>query len=302
MSEHPAGTVRALRRAQTVPARMCGGDVSEPTVTPCLEAQHLDKTFRDGGRTVHALEDVSFTAYPGEFVTIIGPSGSGKSTLFNLITGLAQPDAGTIRIACGDLQSGGPVAPRAGQVGYMPQRDLLLPWRTVLDNVILGPEIDGRSRREARARARELMPMFGLEGFENVFPDALSGGMRQRAALLRTFLTDRDILLLDEPFGALDALTRRDLQRWLLDVWQQFKKTILFITHDVEEAVFLADRVLVFSARPGRIVRRLEVELPRPRGQLSLLSDDLRRLEAELMTALQAGSEPQVEPAPLEDE
>lgn len=259
--------------------------------TPCLSIRGISKTFTDGGREVHALEDVSFDAYPGEFVTIIGPSGSGKSTLFNLITGLAAPDSGIIEIACGDIPPGTTRAPRAGQVGYMPQRDLLLPWRTVLDNVILGPEIDGRSRRTARRRAREMMPLFGLEGFEGVFPDTLSGGMRQRAALLRTFLTDRDILLLDEPFGALDALTRRELQRWLLGIWQQFQKTILFITHDVEEAVFLADRVLVLSARPGRIVKRLEVDLPRPRNALSLLSEDLRRLEAELFDALEAGNQ-----------
>jgi ABC-type nitrate/sulfonate/bicarbonate transport system ATPase subunit len=135
-----------------------------------------------------------------------------------------------------------------------------------------------------------MMPLFGLAGFEHAYPDTLSGGMRQRAALLRTFLTDRDVLLLDEPFGALDALTRRELQRWLLDIWEHFRKTILFITHDVEEAVFLADRVLVFSARPGRIVNELRVNLPRPRQSLSLLSDDLRRLEAELLAALEAGN------------
>lgn len=252
--------------------------------TPCLEVHSLTKTFTDGGRTVHALDDVSFAAYPGEFITIIGPSGSGKSTLFNLITGLTEPDSGDIRVECGVTQK------RVGRVGYMPQRDLLLPWRSVLDNVILGPEIDGHSRRDARRRARKLMPLFGLAGFEHAFPDALSGGMRQRAALLRTFLTDRDILLLDEPFGALDALTRRELQRWLLDIWEQFQKTILFITHDVEEAVFLADRVLVFSARPGRIAAQLDVDLPRPRQSLSLLSDDLRRLEEDLFDALEAGN------------
>ena len=250
------------------------------STTPCLEIRHVSKTFRDGGQPVRALEDVSFAARLGEFITIIGPSGSGKSTLFNLITGLAEPDSGEIVLDCG------PVQKRAGRVGYMPQRDLLLPWRTVLDNVILGPEIDGRSRRDARQRAREMLPLFGLDGFENAFPDRLSGGMRQRAALLRTFLTDRDVLLLDEPFGALDALTRRELQRWLLGVWQRFQKTILFITHDVEEAVFLADRVLVFSARPGRIVKELHVDLPRPRESVSLLSEDLRRLEADLLDAL----------------
>jgi len=134
------------------------------------------------------------------------------------------------------------------------------------------------------------MPLFGLAGFEHAFPDTLSGGMRQRAALLRTFLTDRDVLLLDEPFGPLDALTRRELQRWLLGVWRRFRKTILFITHDVEEAVFLADRVLVFSARPGRIVKELRVDLPRPREAVSVLSSDLRRLEAELIAALEAGN------------
>jgi len=254
---------------------------------PCLEVRGLSKTFRDGGRTVVALDDVSFRAMPGEFITIIGPSGSGKSTLFNLLTGLTEPDRGEILFeACAAQQ-------RMGRVGYMPQRDLLLPWRTVLDNVILGPELDGRSKREARRRARELMPLFGLAGFENAFPETLSGGMRQRAALLRTFLTDRDVLLLDEPFGALDALTRRELQRWLLDIWQQFRKTILFITHDVEEAVYLADRVLVFSARPGRITKQLEVTLPRPRTSISLLSEELRRLEVELLAALEAGEEAQ---------
>ncbi len=250
---------------------------------PCIEVRSISKTFHDDGRVVHALADVSFTARPGEFVTIIGPSGSGKSTLFNLITGLTEPDTGEVLI------DGQRVDGRTGMVGLMPQRDLLLPWRTVMNNVILGPEIDGVPKRVARRRAREMLPMFGLEGFENAYPDTLSGGMRQRAALLRTFLTDRSILLLDEPFGALDALTRRELQRWLLEMWRRFDKTILFITHDVEEAVYLADRVLVFSARPGRITKILTVDLPRPRTQVSLMSDDLRRIEVELIETLEAG-------------
>jgi ABC-type nitrate/sulfonate/bicarbonate transport system ATPase subunit len=251
---------------------------------PCLAVRAVSKTFHGGGHHVTALDGISFTALPGEFITIIGPSGSGKSTLFNLITGLAQPDSGEIVLDCGL------VANRAGRVGYMPQRDLLLPWRTVLDNVILGPELDGKPRRAARRQARDLLPRFGLAGFESVFPAALSGGMRQRAALLRTFLTGRDLLLLDEPFGALDALTRRELQRWLLGVWRQFQKTILFITHDVEEAVFLADRVLVFSARPGRIIAELAVDLPRPRERVSRLAPERREIELRLLEALEASN------------
>lgn len=257
----------------------------------CIEVRSVSKTFRDDGRTVQALADVSFAVRPGEFVTIIGPSGSGKSTLFNLITGLTTPDTGEVLI------NGQPVAGRTGLVGLMPQRDLLLPWRTVLNNVILGPELDGVSKHAARRRARAMMSLFGLAGFENAYPDTLSGGMRQRAALLRTFLTDRDVLLLDEPFGALDALTRRELQHWLLEMWRRFDKTILFITHDVEEAVYLADRVLVFSARPGRITTILTVDLPRPRSAISLLSEDLRRLEVGLIEALEDGNR-QSDPLP----
>ena len=253
--------------------------------TPCLEVRGVSKTFHDGARPVVALEDVSFAAYPGEFITIIGPSGSGKSTLFNLITGLTAPDSGEIVIE-------GEAVRRqdAGRVGYMPQRDLLLPWRTVLNNVILGPEIDGRSKRAARQQARDLMPLFGLDGFENAFPDTLSGGMRQRAALLRTFLTGRDVLLLDEPFGALDALTRRELQRWLLGVWRASARRSCSSRTTWKRRSILADRVLVFSARPGRITKELRVDLPRPRETVSLLSEDLRRLEADLLAALEAGN------------
>ncbi|GAB4448065.1 MAG: ABC transporter ATP-binding protein [Anaerolineae bacterium] len=245
---------------------------------PCIELRGVSKTFRDENGVVHALDRVTFAAAQGEFITIIGPSGSGKSTIFNIITGLVTPDEGEVRIA------GQSAIGRTGLVGYMPQRDLLLPWRTVLDNVIVGPELEGVSKAEARRRARELLPLFGLEGFERAWPATLSGGMRQRAALLRTFLSDRSVVLLDEPFGALDALTRRELQDWLLGVWQRFNQTILFITHDVEEAVFLADRVLVLSARPGRIVLEADVPLPRPRARFS---EEMVALEARLTEALE---------------
>ena len=182
---------------------------------------------------------------PGEFVTIIGASGSGKSTLFNLCVGLLEPDEGSIII------DGEEPTNRLGMLGYMPQRDLLLPWRSVLDNVVLPRDIKGVPREESRQEALEMFQRFGLSGFEHDYPSALSGGMRQRAALLRTWLTGCDTLLLDEPFGALDALTRKELQDWLLGVWQEFGRTVVFITHDVEEAVYLADRVIVLELPSG---------------------------------------------------
>ena len=233
---------------------------------PRIELRNVSKTFVGNGRTVHALHGVSFKVMPGEFVTVIGASGSGKSTLFNLCVGLLEPDEGSIII------DGSRPPSRLGMLGYMPQRDLLLPWRSVLDNVVLPQDIRGVPRKESRQKALEMVQRFGLEGFERDYPSALSGGMRQRAALLRTWLTGCDTLLLDEPFGALDALTRKELQDWLLGVWQEFGRTVVFITHDVEEAVYLADRVIVLSARPGTVKRELVVELPRPR-RLSMVAE-----------------------------
>jgi ABC-type nitrate/sulfonate/bicarbonate transport system ATPase subunit len=248
--------------------------------TPKIELRNVSKTFHGEGVTVRAVEDISLKVIPGEFVTLIGPSGSGKSTLLNLITGLLEPDSGEV---CLD----GEVAnDRIGRVGYMPQRDLLLPWRTVLDNVIIPLELHGTPREEARQEARVLLPRFGLEEFGKSYPGALSGGMRQRAALLRTILTRRDVLLLDEPFGALDALTRREMEDWLLEIWREFGQTLVFITHDVEEALYLADRVIVLSARPGRVVKRLEVDLPRPRRRGMIAQPGFGAQLAELLEAL----------------
>src|SRR5258708_31197448 len=171
-----------------------------------LMLRNVEKTFREKNTITDAVRGVSFTARPGEFVTMIGPSGSGKSTIFNLITGLLTPDGGEISLD-GQVING-----RTGLVGYMPQRDLLLPWRTVLDNVILGPEIAHKPRAAALARARDVLPIFGLEAFANAYPSALAGVMRPRAAVLRTFLAERNVLLLDEPFVPLHTLTRRHLQ------------------------------------------------------------------------------------------
>ncbi len=248
--------------------------------TPKVIVERLSKAFHGEGRTVQAVEDLTLDVGEGEFVTIVGPSGSGKSTLFNLIVGLLEPDAGEIFL------DGQPCTGRAGLFGYMPQRDLLLPWRTVVDNAIIAPQLRGESREHARDKAQAMLSLFGLEEFGESYPAALSGGMRQRAALLRTILTEREVLLLDEPFGALDALTRRELQDWLLGVWHRFGQTVLFITHDVEEALYLGDRVLVLSARPGRVIRSMEVKLPRPRRQGMIAQPQFGRQVAELLEAL----------------
>jgi len=248
--------------------------------TPRIELRHVSKTFSGIDHAVPALKDISFKIMPGEFVTIIGASGSGKSTLFNLCVGLLEPDEGEIII------DGERPENRTGMVGYMPQRDLLLPWRSVLDNVLIPLEIQGISRRESRQKALEMLPHFGLETFEKEYPSALSGGMRQRAALLRTWLMGRSTLLLDEPFGALDALTRKELQNWLLRVWQEFGRTVMFITHDVEEAVYLADRVIVLSARPGEIKREFKIDLPRPRRQGMIAEPEFGELVRELLAEL----------------
>jgi ABC-type nitrate/sulfonate/bicarbonate transport system ATPase subunit len=248
--------------------------------TPRIELRHISKTFSGTDRTIPALDDISIKVMPGEFVTLIGPSGSGKSTLFNLCVGLLEPDKGEILI------DGEKTKKRAGLVGYMPQRDLLLPWRKVLDNVLIPLEVQGLPQKESRQKALEILPYFGLEGFENEYPSALSGGMRQRAALLRTWLMGRSTLLLDEPFGALDALTRKELQNWLLKVWQEFERTVMFITHDVEEAVYLADRVIVLSARPGKIKTELKIDLPRPRRQSMIADPAFGKLEKQLLQEL----------------
>ncbi len=253
-----------------------------------LAVDSLSKTFGGGARRgtrsqVEAVVDLTFKIEAGEFLTIIGPSGCGKSTLLRLLAGLVQPDSGQIKLQGQPLPN---ASDRQGRFGYMPQRDTLLPWRTVLDNVILGVELAGGSRDAAREEARQLLPLFGLDGFENNWPSTLSGGMRQRAALLRTFLAGYDILLLDEPFGALDALTRRMLQQWLLGVRRRFSKTILFITHDVDEALLLGDRMLVFSPRPGRITADLKIDLPHPRDENTILEPDFLTLKRNALAHL----------------
>ena len=231
-----------------------------------LEIDGVSKTFESRGERVVALAPVSLAIPQGRFLTILGPSGCGKSTIFNIIAGLEMPSTGTVTM------DGTPIIGMSGVVSYMLQKDLLLPWRSIVDNVILGMEIDRVPKAEAKARALPLLERYGLGGFENRYPAELSGGMRQRAALLRTMLCDRDVILLDEPFAALDAQTRADMQEWLLDVWDDFKKTVIFVTHDVDEGIYLSDEVVVMSGRPGRVIERATIELSRPRKRSVITS------------------------------
>lgn len=209
-----------------------------------LSVNHLNFSYTD--KTI--LKDLTFAVKEGEFVSILGPSGCGKSTLLNVLAGILKPQGGQILID--DVQTGGVNR----QFAYMPQNDLLFPWRTILDNVCLYGEIH-HEKDTVRARAREQMAHFGLEGCENKYPAELSGGMRQRAAFLRTAMCDADIYLLDEPFGALDVITRGDMQDWLRELCGSLKKTILLVTHDTDEAIYLSDRILIFGT-PGEGIRR----------------------------------------------
>ncbi|KAB1658870.1 ABC transporter ATP-binding protein [Pseudoclavibacter sp. CFCC 11306] len=226
-----------------------------------VEVRHVSRVFgKPGASQTQALSNVSLTVPARQFLSIIGPSGCGKSTMFNIIAGLDAPDSGDVLL--GDRS----ILGQQGNVGYLLQKDLLLPWRSILDNVIIGLEISGVPKKEARQIAVPLLKTYGLGGFMHHHPDQLSGGMRQRAALLRTVLFNKDVILLDEPFGKLDAQTRTDMQEWLLDLWDVFQKTVIFVTHDIDEAIYLSDRVIVMSPRPGRIVADITIDMPRPRS------------------------------------
>lgn len=245
-----------------------------------LALRAVGKTFRGRRGPVEVLRDVDLDAAAGEFVSVIGPSGCGKSTLFSLIAGLELPDAGTLTL------DDRPLDPTAHPVAYMPQKDLLLPWRSVLRNVTLPLQVMGVEKGAARAKAAALFGLFGLEGFEDAYPFTLSGGMRQRAALMRTVIQERPLMLLDEPFGALDSLTRSDMQDFLLDVWRRFRPTVLFITHDIREAIYLSDRIYVLTARPARVRMVVTVELPRPRTPELVAAPEFAALETALLGTL----------------
>jgi len=224
-----------------------------------IAIDEVSLVYRAKRSAVHALDRVSLSAGEGEFVALVGPSGCGKSTLIKLVSGLIPPSAGMIRV------KGEPVRGPTASVGIVFQGPLLMAWRTALKNILLQVEIRGLPVESYRATARELMELVGLAGFEDAYPHQLSGGMQQRVGLCRALIHDPDLLLMDEPFGALDALTREQMNAELQRIWMERRKTVLFITHSISEAVYLADRVVVMSPRPGRIVGEIAVALPRPR-------------------------------------
>jgi NitT/TauT family transport system ATP-binding protein len=228
----------------------------------------LRRAYRTRRGLVTALEGVDLQVRRREVLAVVGPSGCGKSTLLELMAGLQQPDAGSVT-AAGASDPG----KRLDTCAYMPQRDLLLPWRNALANAALALECQGVSKADARRRAAPLFERFGLAEFERSYPDELSGGMRQRVAFLRTLLAGRPVLLLDEPFASLDSITRASMQEWLADALAAEPRTVVLVTHDTEEALFLADRVAVMSPRPGRVIDELNVPFPRPRNRREAVTD-----------------------------
>ncbi len=245
-----------------------------------LRVTGLSKRFGSGEKAVAAMEDVSFTLAEGRFLSILGPSGCGKSTLFNVIAGLLAPDEGDVTL------QGQSLVMHPGQTGYMLQKDLLLPWRTVKDNITLAKTLHGVRRRVALKEAMPDVQACGLETMLHRRPDELSGGQRQRAALVRTLQTGKSLLLLDEPFGALDAITRLHLQELLTDICLQKGKTVLFVTHDVDEALLLSDEVLVMGSQPGRIIAHFELPQPKPRNLQTLALPELIGIKGEIMALL----------------
>jgi NitT/TauT family transport system ATP-binding protein len=231
-----------------------------------IDVRGLSKSFQLAGTAIEAVRDVSFTVRRGEFVALLGPSGSGKSTILNMIATLVKPSGGQILID-GKPVIAGKATP---DVGYVFQRDTLFPWRTVADNIGYGLQLAGISETERKERVAACIAQAGLRGFEQAYPSALSGGMRQRAALMRTLVVEPQVLLMDEPFGALDTHTKIDMHEVLLRIWDREQQTVLFVTHDLGEALTLADRIILFSARPGQVKDMFEVDIARPRDAVKV--------------------------------
>jgi NitT/TauT family transport system ATP-binding protein len=249
-----------------------------------VEIWQVSVSFRQGSTVNHALEDTSVDIAPGSFVCLLGPSGCGKSTLLNAVAGYVQPTTGWARV------DGAPVLGPGADRGMVFQQYSLFPWKTVRDNVAFGPYATGAGRARARAIGDELLDMVGLARFANRYPAELSGGMQQRVGIARALANKPAVLLMDEPFGALDSQTRAMMQEHLLRLWAEFKITVIFVTHDVDEAIFLADRVLVMSASPGRIIEDVRVPLPRPRDPELTTDAEFIRLKRHFLQVIRAES------------
>lgn len=241
-----------------------------------IEATEIKKSYN----SLDTIENISLTLEENKIVSIIGPSGCGKTTLFEIISGLDYPDRGRVFIDGIDFTG------RTGRVSYMRQKDLLFPWLTILENISLPAVLKGEKKETSRKNALELFEVFGLKGFENYYPGQLSGGMRQRAAFLRSYMYASDIILLDEPFGGLDAITRRKMQLWLQDLIDKFHSSILFITHSVDEAIFLSDKIYVLSKRPATVIEILEINLKRPRNTAVFTTNKFIRIKEEVLNKL----------------
>ena len=244
-----------------------------------LQIDAVSQTFG----SLQVLSGISVVVRPGRVTAMLGPSGCGKSTLLHICAGLLRPDRGSV------LHDGRDVTGETGHMSYLQQKDLLLPWLRIIDNVALPLELRGMPRAEARAVAAPHFERFGIAGFERHFPSQLSGGMRQRAALLRTYLFNGRIMLLDEPFGALDTITRGRMHEWLLSLLRELEPAVLLVTHDVDEALLLSDEVVVLTARPARVVETIPISLERPRGEATLLSEEFRTTKRSVLDALHRG-------------
>jgi ABC-type nitrate/sulfonate/bicarbonate transport system ATPase subunit len=249
-----------------------------------IEIRGVRKEFAKGERRVVALEDIDLTVAEREFVAILGPSGCGKSTLLNMVAGFDQPTRGSVKVAGEEI-----LAPSPSR-GVVFQEPALFPWLTVMDNVLFGPKTLGQPAADYRARAAQIIEQIGLSGFEASYPAELSGGMRQRVGIARVLIVEPKVLLMDEPFGSLDAQTRTLMQELLLSLWERQQQTVLFVTHDIEEALLLADRVCVMTARPGRIKKAIEVRIPRPRSIELTTSPEFNALRRQVLDLIREES------------
>lgn len=241
-----------------------------------LTVKNVSKSF--DGRKI--IENISLTLHPGELVSILGVSGGGKTTLFNVISGLTEPDGGQV------ILDGEDITGKPGRISYMLQKDLLLPYRTIEDNVALPLMIKGTKKKEARLQASPYFEEFGLEGTQKQYPRQLSGGMRQRAALMRTYMFSQNVALLDEPFSALDTITKSSMHTWYLNIMEKIKLSTLFITHDIDEAVLLSDRIFLLTGRPGQLTKEIVIREPKPRRRDFNLTEEFLNYKREILAAL----------------